>query len=264
MSLGVLVVLVGCAVAAELLAPHDPTALNIPDARTPPGQNWLYPLGTDVLGRDMLSRLIHGARTSLVISLVALTSGAILGTMLGLISGNEGGRLDALIMRVTDATLAFPSILVAMVIVVLTGAGVASVIVAVAITGWPRYSRMIRGEALSIKEQDFVVAARVVGCTRRRVIWKHVFPGVVNTLLVIASLQIPQVILLEASLSFLGLGLPPGAPSWGVMVSEGRTVILEVWWLALLPGLAITMVVLAFNFFGDWLRDTLDPRLGRV
>jgi peptide/nickel transport system permease protein len=230
----------------------------------PPGRDWTYPLGTDVLGRDMLSRLIHGARTTVLVSFVALTAGAIVGTVLGLISGNEGGRLDALIMRFTDATLAFPSILVAMIVVVLTGAGVASIIVAVTLTGWPRYSRMIRGEALSIKQLDFVTAARVVGCSRWRIIARHVFPSVVNTLLIIASLQVPQVILLEASLSFLGLGLPPGAASWGVMVAEGRAVILDDWWLSLWPGLAITMVVLAFNFFGDWLRDTLDPRLRHV
>jgi peptide/nickel transport system permease protein len=260
----ILAVLMTCAAFAPVLAPYDPTSINILDSRIAPFQSWSHPLGTDLLGRDMLSRLIYGARTSMLISLVALAAGAMLGTVLGLISGYEGRWLDGLIMRTVDAALGFPAILVAMIIVVLTGAGTTSVILAVALTGWARFARMIRGDVLGIKTLDFVVAARVSGCTTARIISRHIFPGTLNTLLVVTSLQVGQVILLEASLSFLGLGLPPGAPSWGIMVAEGRSVILEIWWLSLLPGLAITTVVLAFNFFGDWLRDALDPKLRRL
>lgn len=257
-------VLVICAAFAPLLAPHDPTSINMLESRLAPGEDSSHLLGTDVMGRDMLSRLIYGARTSMMISLVALTTGALLGTLLGLISGYKGGWLDVLIMRSADAVLGFPTILVAMIIVVLWGTGTASVIMAVAATVWARFARMIRGDVLSIKELDFVTAARIAGLPTRIIISRHIFPGTINTLMVITSLQVGQVILLEASLSFLALGLPPGAPAWGIMVSEGRAVILEVWWLSLFPGLAITIVVLAFNFFGDWLRDMLDPKLRRI
>ena len=186
-----------------------------------------------------------------------------MGTVLGLVSGFQTGWLDALIMRVADAVMGFPTILVAMIIVTILGAGMENIILAVALTVWARFARMIRGEVLSIKELDFITLAKIAGVSAPVIIARHVFPNTVNTLLVITSLQVGQVILLEASLSFLGLGLPVGAPAWGIMVSEGRAVILDVWWLALFPGLAITIVVLAFNFFGDWLRDALDPKLRR-
>jgi peptide/nickel transport system permease protein len=167
-------------------------------------------------------------------------------------------------MRLADAALGFPTSLVAMIIVVLLGAGIPNIVLAVLLTVWARFARMIRGDVLGIKELDFITLARIAGVSSPRIIARHVFPNIVNTLMVITSLQIGQVILLEASLSFLGLGLPPGEPAWGIMVAEGRTVIVDVWWLSLLPGVAITVVVLAFNFFGDWLRDTLDPKLRRV
>ena len=181
-----------------------------------------------------------------------------------MIAGYKGGWSDILIMRVSDAALGFPTVLVAMIIVTLLGAGMGNIVLAVVITVWARFARMIRGDVLAIKEYDFVTSAKIAGVSTPMIIARHIFPNTVNTLMVITSLQVGQVILLEASLSFLGLGLPPGAPAWGIMVSEGRTVILEVWWLALFPGLAITIVVLAFNFFGDWLRDTLDPKLRRA
>jgi peptide/nickel transport system permease protein len=262
--LTILLVMVICALFAPVLAPYDPTSINMLGSRLAPLKDTSHILGTDVLGRDMLSRLIFGARTSMEISLVALATGALVGTLLGLISGYKGGWLDALIMRTVDAALGFPTILVAMIIVVLWGTGIASVMLAVAMTVWARFARMIRGDVLSIKEMDFVIAARIAGLSTPIIILRHIFPSTVNTLTVITSLQVGQVILLEASLSFLGLGLPPGAPAWGIMVAEGRPVILDVWWLSLLPGLAITIVVLALNFFGDWLRDTLDPRLRRM
>jgi peptide/nickel transport system permease protein len=234
------------------------------DAKLAPGENPSYPLGTDIMGRDMLSRLIYGARTSVFISLIALGTGAFVGTVVGLVSGFREGWFDTLAMRTADAALGFPTILVAMVIVVLMGAGIESIILAVVLTVWARFARMIRGEVLSIKSMDFVTFARIAGVAMPVIIWRHIFPNTVNTLMVITSLQVGQVILLEASLSFLGLGLPVGEPAWGIMVSEGKAVILDVWWLSLLPGLAITAVVLAFNFFGDWMRDALDPKLRRL
>jgi peptide/nickel transport system permease protein len=257
-------ILLVCAVFAPLLAPHDPTLISMLDAKIAPGEGWTHPLGTDIMGRDMLSRLIYGARTSVFISLIALGTGAFVGTALGLVAGFQAGWLDVLIMRASDAALGFPTILVAMIIVTILGAGVENIILAVAITSWARFARMIRGDVLSIKELDFVTLARIAGLSTPLIIWRHVFPNTVNTLMVITSLQIGQVVLLEASLSFLGLGLPVGHPAWGIMVSEGRSAILDVWWLALFPGLAITGVVLAVNFFGDWLRDTLDPKLRRA
>jgi peptide/nickel transport system permease protein len=229
-----------------------------------PGETLSHPLGTDIMGRDMLSRLIYGARTSMFMALVALGFGAVAGTVLGLISGYRGGWVDAVIMRVTDASLGFPTVLVAMLALVLLGAGLEVIILAVALNVWDRFARMTRGDVLFIKEMDFVTLARVAGVSAPMMIWRHIFPNTVNTFLVMTSLQVGQVILLEASLSFLGLGLAPGAPAWGIMVAEGRTVILDTWWLSLLPGLAITAVVLAFNFFGDWMRDILDPKLRRV
>ncbi len=262
--LTIMVVLLVCAVFAPLLAPHDPSVISMVNAELAPGDNLTYPLGTGILGRDILSRLIYGARTAVFISLVALGTGALVGTALGLVAGFRTGWLDVLIMRASDATLGFPTILVAIIIVTILGAGIENIILAVALTVWARFARMIRGDVLAIKELDFVTFAKIAGLSTSMIIWRHIFPNTINTLMVITSLSVGQVILLEASLSFLGLGLPPGDPAWGIMVSEGRSVILDAWWLALFPGLAITVVVLAFNFFGDWLRDTLDPKLRRT
>jgi len=260
----IIAILLVCAIFAPLLAPHDPTLISMLDAKVAPGEDWTYPLGTDIMGRDILSRLIYGARTSVFMSLVALGSGAFVGTALGLFGGYRAGWVDALIMRIADAVMGFPTILVAMIIVTLLGTGMQNIILAVALTTWARFARMIRGDVLSIREQDFVTMAKIAGVSTPVIIVRHVFPNTINTLMVLTSLQIGQVILLEASLSFLGLGLPPGHPAWGIMVSEGRSVIVDVWWLALLPGLSITVVVMAFNFFGDWMRDTMDPKLRRA
>ena len=262
--LTIVVVLLVCSVFAPLLTPHDPGEVSILDSRTPPWQSFTHPLGTDVLGRDILARLIFGGRTAMFISLVALGTGAFVGTVLGLVAGYRGGWMDVTIMRAADAALGFPTVLVAMIIVTILGAGIQNIILAVVLTVWARFSRMIRGEVLSIKELDFVTFAKIAGLSTPMIIWRHIFPNTINTLMVITSLLVGQVILLEASLSFLGLGLPPGAAAWGIMVSEGKDEILQVWWLSLFPGISITVVVLAFNFFGDWLRDTLDPKLRRL
>lgn len=257
-------VLLICAAFAPLLANSDPTEISMLERRTAPFETLSHPLGTDILGRDMMSRLIYGARTTVFISLVALGTGAFVGSVLGLVAGYRGGWTDVIVMRLSDAALGFPTVLVAMIIVTLLGAGIQNIVLAVVITVWARFARMIRGDVLSIKELDFVTFSKIAGVPAPVIIARHIFPNTLNTLMVVTSLQVGQVILLEASLSFLGLGLPPGAPAWGIMVSEGKAAIVEVWWLSLLPGLAITIVVLAFNFFGDWLRDSLDPKLRRA
>ena len=260
----VITVLVILAVFAPLLAPHDPTAQNLRDNRTAPFETWEYPLGTDFVGKDILSRLIYGARTSAFISMFALGAGVVVGTVLGLISGYAGKWIDTIIMRIADATMGFPSILLAMIIVAILGTGLMPIVVAVAVSTWPRIARMIRGEVFSVKDSDFVTLAKIAGVSPTVIVWRHVFPNVLNTLMVITSLSVAGVILTEASLSFLGLGLPPGDPAWGIMVAEGRQSLIRMWWISLFPGLVITIVVMAFNFFGDWLRDTLDPKLRRV
>lgn len=260
----VLLVLVICAAFAHWLAPHDPTSLNVVNSKLAPFESSEHPLGTDVLGRDMLSRLVYGARTTVQISVIALALGAIIGTVIGLVSGYWGGWADAVLMRITDAALGFPTILLALVVVVIMNPGPPAIILAVLLTVWARFARMIRGDVLTVKGYDFVTLARITGVRPPVILWRHIFPNVANTLMVITSLMVGQIILLEAALSFLGLGLSPGAPAWGIMVAEGQEVILDVWWLSLFPGVAITVVVLAFNFFGDWLRDYLDPKLRRA
>ena len=263
--LAVLLVLVVAAVFAPLLAPHDPEQLNKRDREVPPFETSKFLLGTDKSGKDILSRLIYGARTSVFISLVALGTGAVIGSAIGVVSGYFGGRTDIVLMRLVDAVLGFPTVLLALIIVAIAGgAGIGNVIFAVAATVWARFARQARGEVLSIKERDFVTLAIVAGVSAPVIMWRHIFPNVINTILIVISLLVGQTILLEASLSFLGVGVPPGDPAWGIMVSEGRDQIFEIWWLALFPGLAITIVVMAMNFFGDWLRDTLDPRLRRT
>lgn len=261
----ILVLLVVAAIFAPLLAPHDPGQLNKRDREVPPFESSKFLLGTDKSGKDILSRLIYGARTSVFISLVALGTGAVVGSALGVMSGYFGGRVDVVVMRLVDAVLGFPTVLLALIIVAIAGgAGIGNVIIAVAATVWARFARQSRGEVLSIKERDFVTLAIVAGVSAPVIMWRHIFPNVINTVLIVISLLVGQTILLEASLSFLGVGVPPGDPAWGIMVSEGRDQIFDIWWLALFPGLAITTVVMAMNFFGDWLRDTLDPRLRRT
>ena len=260
----ILSILLICAAFANWLAPHDPTSLNVINSKLAPFESSQHPLGTDVLGRDMLSRLIYGARTTVQISVIALALGSVIGTVIGLVSGYWGGWADAFLMRITDAALGFPTILLALVVVVIMNPGPLAIILAVLLTVWARFARMIRGDVLTVKGYDFVTLARITGVKSPIILWRHIFPNVANTLMVITSLMVGQIILLEAALSYLGLGLPPGAPAWGIMVAEGQEVILDVWWLSLFPGVAITVVVLAFNFFGDWLRDYLDPKLRRA
>ena len=263
----VLLALLVCALFAPLLAPYDPQEPDVLKGvqRIAPFQTSENILGVDLLGRDILSRLIYGARISAFISLISLGFGALVGTALGVASGYLGGKTDAILMRVCDGVMGFPTILLALIIVAIQGgAGIQNVVIAIMATVWARFARQVRGEVLSIKERDFVTLAVVAGVPPHVIMWRHIFPNVVNTVLVIISLLVGQTILLEASLSFLGVGVPPGEPAWGIMVSEGRNNLLDLWWLSLMPGLAITTVVIALNLFGDWLRDTLDPRLRRL
>jgi peptide/nickel transport system permease protein len=256
------------AVFASQVAPYDPLKGSLAKRLKPPawqaGGSLDHPLGTDKLGRDILSRMIHGARVSLAVSLVAIFVGGILGTGLGLVSGYFGGRVDALLMRLVDISLSLPTILLALVLVAAVGPSFGTVITVLVILLWARYARLVRGETLSLKERDFIARARVAGASHVRIMTRYLFPNVVNSLLVLATLQVGYVILLESALSFLGAGLPRPLPAWGLMIADGRELIVTAWWVSMFPGLAIMLTVLSLNLLGDWLRDHLDPKLRNV
>lgn len=262
-----LLVLVVPALVADWVAPHDPIQGVVTDRLRPPvffGGDWEYPMGTDRIGRDILSRIIHGAKISLSISLVGIFLGGFIGTMLGLLAGYFRGWVDAVIMRLVDISLALPSILLALVLAASVGSSFQTVITVVAFVLWALYARQIRGEVLSLRERDFVARARVAGASNARIIFRDILPNVINTLTVLATLQVGSVIILEASLSFLGVGIPRPTPAWGLMVADGRDLIVSAWWIAFFPGLAITLTVLSLNLLGDWLRDRLDPKLKQL
>ncbi len=223
-----------------------------------------YPLGTDNLGRDILSRVIVGARASFVVSLAALGFGSNLGSLIGLFAGYRGGRVDALVMRLADGMMAFPLVLGALLLVTVIGPGIATVVVAVSLILWARFARLIRGEVLGVRERDFILLARAAGASDTRVMFVHILPNVINSVVVLLTLQLGFVIIVEATLSFLGAGIPPPTPTWGQMVADGRVYINSAWWISAFPGLAIALVVLSFNLLGDWLRDYLDPRLRQL
>ena len=260
--------MVFAAVFAPIIAPYSPTKQTLRDKLLPPawqeGGTTEHLLGTDILGRDILSRLIHGARVSLTVAVTALLSGGLIGGVLGVISGYVGGKVDTLIMRAVDATLAFPTILFALLLAVTMGQGLLTVVLAVTLILCSRFARVTRGEVLSIKTSDFIALARIHGCSSFRIMAIHIMPNVFNTFMVMLTLYVALVILTEASLSFLGAGIPPPTPSWGQMVADGRAKVATAWWIAIIPGVAITMVVIAFNLFGDWLRDRLDPKLRQL
>jgi peptide/nickel transport system permease protein len=250
------------------LVPHNPNTIIMPDRYLPPafvaGGKSEYLLGTDRLGRDILSRIIYGSRISLSISIIVIFITAFIGTVLGIMSGYAGGRVDGFIMRVTDIALSFPGLLLALLLAVAIGPGYWTVVFALSILGWASYSRLIRGEAMRIRQSDFVAQARVSGASPVRIMLRHIFPNIINSLVVMMTLSVGMVILAEAVLSFLGVGVPAPTASWGSMVNDGRTDIDTAWWISAFPGICIGLVVMSGNFLGDWIRDRLDPRLRQL
>ena len=252
---------------ADVLAPHDPGFLDLPARLVPPvfdGGTWDHPLGTDDLGRDILSGLMHGARISLIVVAIVVPGAAAIGTLVGMLSGWRGGLTSQILMRITDIQLALPSILFAVLLGSIFGPSLRNVIIILLIWSWSAYARLVRAEVLSLRERDFMTASRAAGGGGWWIMRKHLFPNVVNTIVVIMTLEVAVVILAEAALSFLGVGVPAGTASWGRMITDGRQVMNVAWWPIWLPGLALLTISLTGNLMGDWLRDLLDPRLRNV
>jgi peptide/nickel transport system permease protein len=261
----VALVLVLPALLADLITVHDPLRGVLGDRLIPPaweeGGSWTYPLGTDKLGRDILTRMVFGARISLTVSTLTILIGAIVGSTLGLLAGYFGGWIDRIVSWLIDTFLSLPNVLLALVIVAAIGPSFVTIVVIITVTIWASFARQVRGETLSVRETEYVARAGVAGAPTWRILLRHVLPNVANTLIVLATLQVGVVILEESSLSFIGAGIPRPNPSWGVMVADGRDQILTSWWISFFPGLAILLVVLSLNLFGDWLRDHLDPKM---
>ena len=257
--------LITCAVFPGLIAPHEPNVQELRDRNKPPA--WTaegtsrYLLGADQVGRDILSRIIHGARISMAVAGVALTSGLVVGVTLGLLAGWYGGIIDEIIARGVDIWYALPFLVLAMVVVSIFGSSLAVMMIVLALVAWVGFVRNVRAEVFLLREMDYVQMAQVSGASTARIMIRHILPGVVPIVAVIATLAVGGLILTEATLSFLGIGIPPPTPSWGLMVSEGRDYLTTAWWVSVFPGVAIFLVVMSLNFIGDWLRDYLDPRL---
>lgn len=255
----VIILVILMAIFASIVAPYDPYKVNLNNQFLRPSmKHWI---GTDMYGRDVLSRIIFGARISLLIGLVPTLISMIIGTILGIISGYYGGKTDFIIMSIVNMVLAFPSLLLAMVVMYTLGASLINIFIALSVVGWGGTARVVRAQTLSIKNKEFVESARAIGVKNSRIMLKHIFPNCVPQLLVLFTLNIPGSILSEASLSFLGVGAQPPASSWGLMVSNGKEFLFNAPWVAISPGVAILIFVLAFNFFGDGLRDSIDPYL---
>jgi peptide/nickel transport system permease protein len=259
-----LTVFVG-AVFAEYFAPHEPNRQRLIARFKPPfwaeGGSMTYPLGTDNVGRDIWSRIIHGSRISLIVGVCAVGVSMLIGVTLGLVSGFWGGQIDATIMALVDIMLAFPQLILAFAMVAVLGPGIGNIILVLGITGWERYARVVRAEVLALREREFVQAARAIGVSNLKIVFGHIMPNTFSSVIVMATLQTAQAILAEAALSFLGLGTGRTYPSWGQMISLGRDYISIAWWLSTFPGLAILLTVLAINLVGDRIRDVLDPRV---
>ena len=263
----IILILIVPAIFADVIAPHAPLEGNLRNRLQPPlffGGTTEHVLGTDRQGRDVLSRIIHGSRISITVAGVGIFVGGFIGTSLGLLAGYFRGTMDQLVMRLVDITLAVPSMLIALVLASVLGPRFSSIVIVIAFVVWANYARQIRGEVLSLRERDFVARARAAGASHLRIILRHIFPNVINTLIVLVTLQVGFVIVFEASLSFLGVGIPRPNPAWGLMVSDGRGVIISSWWVSMFPGLAIMLTVLSLNLLGDWLRDRLDPKLKQI
>lgn len=249
---------------ADLLAPYDPFAGDLANQTLPPfwqeGGSVKNLLGTDMLGRDVLSRLIHGSRISLLISVGCIAFYGTIGIVLGLISGFVGGKTDMFLMRIADFWISLPAIIVIFILASIRGPSAETIILAFGIMGWPNYARIVRGETLSLKQRDFIRLARVAGCGNLRIMFSHVLPNIFNTIIILATIDIGGIIVLTATMSFLGLGTQPPSCDWGLMLAEGRQYITYAWWLVAFPGIAIVIAVLGFNLTGDWIRELLDPK----
>ena len=260
----ILILLFLAAIFANYLALHNPE-IGDPRERLLPtyfekGGSLKFPLGTDTMGRDVFSRVIFGARISLLVAFSAVFLSACFGTLMGVCAGFFGGWIDQIVMRFTDAWLSIPTIMFATLLAVVLGPSITNIIIIMGLIYWTRYARVTRGEALSLKTRDFVHLATIAGCSKFRIIRKHILPNVMNSVITLASLQIGVVVVVEASLTFLGVGVPPPKPAWGLMLSEGRGGLFTgQWWLIVFPGLAIALLVMSFNLLGDWLRRRLDP-----
>ncbi|PTY79361.1 peptide ABC transporter permease [Heyndrickxia sporothermodurans] len=252
------------AIFANILAPHNPAANNLGDMLKPPawldGGSTTYLLGTDNLGRDILSRIIYGTRVSLLVGIFSVILAGIIGILVGIFAGYYGGVIDNILMRIVDSFLAIPSILFILVVLAVFEPSIMVLIVVIGFTNWVTYARVVRGEVLSIKEREFVRASRSIGTKNATIMLKHIFPNIISSFIVISTLSVATTIILEASLSFLGLGIQPPTVSWGGMLTDGRNYLATNWWLATFPGIAITITALGIIFLGDWLRDVLDPR----
>ena len=261
----VVAAVVATALAAAVVTPFDPIEQDIGERLKPPlardAAGRLHPLGTDHLGRDILARIIFGARPALLVGFAAVAISGVLGMMAGLVAGYFGGRVDDLLMRLADIQLAFPFILLAIAVIGVLGPSLTTIICVIGVSSWVVYARIVRGAALSLREREFVQAAQALGSRDGRILVCHVLPNVFTPWLVVATLDMARVIVIESALSFLGLGVQPPTPTWGGMLADGRVYISTAWWLATFPGLAILVTVLGINLFGDGLRDTLDPRL---
>jgi len=265
--------ILGCialvAIFANFLAPHNPEIGSLTARFKPPfwqtGGTTKYLLGTDQLGRDVLSRLIFGARVSMVVGFTAVIFAGTVGTTLGIISGYLGGWVDQVIMRVTDTWLALPGLMFAIFLAAIVGPSMWNIVIILGLVYWTRYARVIRGEVLSLKEREFVRLAIVAGCSKWTIMYRHILPNVINSAIVIGTLRLGVVIITEASLSFLGVGVPPPQAAWGLMLSDGKqSLMVGRWWLSVLPGLCIMLMVLSANILGDWLRVKLDPQLRQL
>src|SRR5690625_4154574 len=266
-TLGLILVLIVVLVApfASVLAPYDPAQTNPAHMLQPPfwqdGGSMDHILGTDNLGRDLLSRIIYGTRVSLLVGIFAVILAGAIGVVLGLMSGYYGGIVDTIVMRLVDSFLAIPSILITLVILSIVGPGLWTLIVVLGVTNWVQYARIVRGEVLSVKEREFVKAAESIGVRDHKIMRQHLLPNVISSFIVTATLSVASTIISEASLSFLGMGIQTPTVSWGIMLNSGKDYLAESWWVATFPGLAITFTTLGIIFLGDWLRDVLDPRM---
>lgn len=260
----VIVMMAFIAIFAPVLTKYDPTSVDLAVRLKPPmpfkGSTSEHILGTDALGRDIAARLANGARVSLLVGIVAVFISGVLGVSLGLVTGYFGGWFDDVLMRLADVQLAFPFILLMLAVLAVIGPGLWNLILVLGVTGWVTYARVVRGQVFSLREKEYIIAARSIGSSSLRIIFLHIMPNVLGPVIVIASFAVASTIVAEASLSFLGLGVKPTTPTWGMMLSDGREYIRTAWWLTTLPGLALAITVLGINLLGDWLRDVLDPR----